>query len=121
MCMGAMAAMGLATLREQHRRTGSMNGAIRSAIGSVASDGRPVVVATDGALARHAWPIMDDARLLLSYGDLDELAGRLDAAGVHRFVVVTSAARPVASPGERLHVVSRIDGTVAHVLVVDIV
>jgi hypothetical protein len=120
-CMAAMAAMGLATIREQHRRTGAMNGAIRSALGSVASDGLPVVIATDGALARHAWPIMDDARLLLSYGDLDELAGRLDVAGVRRFVVVTSAAQPVASPGGRLQVVSRIDGTLAHVLVVDIV
>ncbi len=119
-CMAAMAAMGVATIREQHRRTGAMNGAIRAAIGSVPSEGLPVVVATDGALARHAWPIMDDARLLLSGGDLDELAGRLDAAGVRQFVVVTSAARPLEIPGGRMQVVSRDDGALARVLVVRI-
>jgi hypothetical protein len=120
-CMGAMAAMGVATVREQHRRTGAMNEAIRAALSSVpSSDGLPVVVATDGALARHAWPIMDHARLLLSYGDLDELAGRLDMAGVHQFVVVTSAARTADSPGNRLQVVNRLDGTLAEVLVVRI-
>jgi hypothetical protein len=118
LCMAAMAAMGVATIREQHRRTGAMNEAIRAAISSVASDGLPVVVATDGALARHAWPIMDHARLLLSYGDLDELAGRLDSAGVRQFVVVTSAARPADRTGDRIQVVSRVDGTLAEVLVV---
>lgn len=119
-CMAAMATMGVATIREQHRRTDAMNGAIRAAIRSVPSDGLPVVVATDGALARHAWPIMDDARLLLSNGDLEELAGRLDAAGVREFVVVTSAARPLEVPGSRMQVVSRDEGTLALVLVVRI-
>lgn len=117
-CMAAMTAMGVATIREQHRRTGAMNRAIQAAINAVPADGLPVVVATDGALARHAWPIMDRARLLLSYGDLDELAGRLDAAGVRQFVVVTSALRPLDSSGSRLQVVSRVDGTLAQVLVV---
>jgi hypothetical protein len=118
LCMAATAAMGVATIREQHRRTGAMNEAIRAAISAVPSDGLPVVVATDGALARHAWPVMDDVRLLLSYGDLDELAGRLDSAGVRQFVVVASALRPLDSPGRRLQVVSRVDGTLAQVLVV---
>ncbi len=98
-----------------------MNGAIRAAISSVPSDGLPVVVATDGALARHAWPIMDDARLLLSYGDLDELAGRLGSTGVRHFVVVTSASRPLDTPGNRIQAVSGFDGTLARVLVVRIV
>ncbi len=119
--MAAMAVMGVATIREQHRRTGAMNRAIRAAISSIPSDALPVVVATDGALARHAWPVMDDTRLLLSYGDIDELVDRLESAGVRQFVVVTSASRPLASLADRLQVVSRVDGALARVLVVGVV
>lgn len=119
--MTAMAAMGVATIREQHRRTGAMNQAIRAAMSSVPSDGLPVVVATDGALARHAWPIMDGARLLLSYGDLGDLAGRLDSAGVRQFVVVTSASQALDGTMDRMQVVSQVDGALARVLVVRIV
>ena len=45
--MAAMAVMGMATMREQHRRTADMNRAIRVAIASVPTDRPPVVVATD--------------------------------------------------------------------------
>ena len=116
--MVAMAMMGLATMREQHRRTGAVNSAIRTALGSIEPGAPQVVVATDGALARHAWPIMDDARLLLSYGDLEYLAGRLESAGVRQFVVVTSASRPVVSPTNRVQVVSQVGETTARVMVV---
>ena len=115
--MAAMAVMGVATIREQHRRTGAMNSAIRMALASIASDGPQVVVATDGALARHAWPVMDDARLLLSYGDLEDLAGRLESAGVRQFVVVTSASRPVLSATDRVQVVSQVEETSARIMV----
>jgi len=112
--------MGVATVREQHRRTGAMNGAIRAAMRSIPSDRPPVVVATDGALARHAWPVFDDARLLLSYGDLDELAGRLVGAGVPQFVIVTTASPPLVDLGTRVEVVSAVEGVSARVLVVRI-
>ncbi|MGI8983234.1 MAG: hypothetical protein ACR2HM_01660 [Acidimicrobiales bacterium] len=112
-CMVAMTAMGVATLRESHRRADAMNRAIRAGIGSLPAAAFRVVVATDGTLARKAWPTFDEARLLLSYGDLEDLAGRLDAAGVRQFVVVTRTSPPTVSLGSRAQIVSAVEGTSA--------
>jgi len=109
-CMMATTVMGVATLRESHRRTGAMNRAIQAGIGSLPSSEPRVVIATDGTLARKAWPTFDDVRLLLSYGDLEELAGRLDAAGVRQFVVVTKASPPAVDLGTPVQIVSTVEG-----------
>jgi hypothetical protein len=114
-CMVVLSVMAIGGLRSAHQRNASMNEAVASV---VAGGGPSVVVAADGAIARHGWPTFDDARWLLAGPDLPALAGRLRAAGVPEFVYVT---RDPASAGG-LMVVSRRAGGGAgrqwHVLVV---
>lgn len=111
--MVAMTIMGVATLRESHRRTDAMNRAIRAGVGSLPPSEPRVVVATDGTLARKAWPTFDDVRLLLNYGDLQDLTGRLDAAGVRQFVVVTNTSPTAVNLGTRVQIVNAVEGTSA--------
>lgn len=118
----ALSLMAVTSLRVAHGRNAAMNAAVAAAVaGAPAGDGGlPVVVAADGAIARHGWPTFDRARWLLGNPDAGDLAARLRAAGIPRFVLVT---RDPAAPGPGLTTVSRRDGggngRYWHVLVVD--
>jgi hypothetical protein len=101
--------MGVGSLRAAHQRNTAMNAAVAAAAAATpAGDGGPaVVVAADGALARHGWPTFDRARWLLGGDEVPALAGRLRAAGISEFVFVT---RDPAGPGAGLTVVEQREG-----------
>jgi hypothetical protein len=87
----AMTVMGYGALRAAHVRNAARNAAVLGAAAGLTATGRdrPVVVATDGTLARHGWSTFDRTRWLLAGPDLAGLARRLDGAGIARFVVVS--------------------------------
>lgn len=87
-CSVAMAAMGVGSIRSTHRFAADLMATVDGQGRLVG--GRPVMVATSGAIPRLAWATFDDQRWLLS--DPDELPGlvdRLRVAGISRFVLVT--------------------------------
>jgi hypothetical protein len=107
--MVALSCMGIGALRATHQRNARMNHAVIRAtqLAPPEDGGRAVVVAADGALARHSWPVFDDVRLLRAGSDLSALARSLDKAGITRFVLLT---RDAEGPPDGLTVLSRQDG-----------
>jgi hypothetical protein len=122
-CLVALSAMAVGSLRAAHQRNAGMNAAVAraSAATPAGDDGRPVVVAADGTLARQGWPTFDRARWLLAGPAPADLVARLRAAGIAQFVLVTRDPAGFG-PGSGTSVVSRQDGGTAgvhwHVLVV---
>jgi hypothetical protein len=83
-CSVALTAMGVTALRASHRANARLVAAVDRAGRTVAAD-RPVLVTTEGAMPRFAWPTFDRQRWLLTSAEgLDDLLDRLDAAGISR-------------------------------------
>ena len=124
-CSLAMTTMGVTALRSSHRANARLVAATDQAGRSVAAD-RPVMVTTEGAMPRFAWPTFDRHRWLLAGPEgLDDLFSRLDAAGVDRvgFVTRNLERDTAALDAAGVRVVSADDSERArrwHVLVIDI-
>jgi hypothetical protein len=96
-CSLAMAVMGTGALRATHRASAELVATIDRAA-ATAGDPDPVLVTTVPSLPRTAWPTFDDQRWLLARpADLPALGGRLEAAGIDRFVFVARAEDHVAA------------------------
>ncbi|HET7718405.1 MAG TPA: hypothetical protein VFK43_00470, partial [Acidimicrobiales bacterium] len=88
-CSLALTTMGVTALRSSHRANARLVAAADRAGQTVAAD-RPVMVTTEAAMPRFAWPTFDRQRWLLAGPEgLDGLFGRLGAAGVGRVGFVT--------------------------------
>ena len=88
-CTAAVSVMAVTSLRASHRFTADLMGRIERG-GEQVGD-RPVLVTTVPAIPRLAWRTFDRQRWLLAGdGDLSAVVGRLRAAGVTRFGVVTN-------------------------------
>ncbi len=86
-CSLAMAILGAASLRHQHRRLGQL---VAAAARVETGDARPVMVATYGSVPRWAWRTFDRQRWLTTEpADLPGLLARLREAGVSRIGLVT--------------------------------
>jgi len=93
-CAVATATMGVTSLGETHRFTGRLMATADRAGRTVSPDGRPVMLATTGAIPRLAWATFDRQRWLLSEpDDLGGLRGRLADSGVTEVVLVTNDLR----------------------------
>jgi hypothetical protein len=95
-CMAATAAMGLLSLRGTHRFTARLMATADRAGRAASPGGRPVMIATSGAVPRLAWATYDRQRWLLaddahpaSVDGLGALAGRLVDAGIPQVVLVS--------------------------------
>ena len=95
-CSLALAAMGVLALRHHHQRTAQLvavfERAGRAAAEATAAetDGRPVLISTQGSAPRFAWATFDRQRWLLSRpSGLPDLLVRLRAAGVTHAAFVT--------------------------------
>ena len=91
-CSLAMATLGVASLRTQHRRLGQLMTAGDSAGAIVAAGGteRPVMVATYPSVPRWGWRTFDQHRWLITTPeDLRPLLERLRGAGVTRIGLVS--------------------------------
>lgn len=89
-CSLAIATMAVGSIRSTHQFTGRLVAGIASA-GEIADPaGKPVVVTTDPAMPRLAWPTFDRQRWLLARsGNIGDLAVRLRVTGVRRVVLVS--------------------------------
>jgi hypothetical protein len=88
-CSLALTTMGVTALRSSHRANARLVAAVDRAGRTVAAD-RPVMVTTEGAMPRFAWPTFDRQRWLLAGPEgLDDLFDRLQRAGVTRIGFVT--------------------------------
>lgn len=88
-CSVALMSMGVMALRSSHQANLRLVTAVDRA-GRAASLDRPVMVTTEGAMPRFAWPTFDRQRWLLAGPDgLGDLFPRLGAAGVARVGFVT--------------------------------
>lgn len=96
-CSASLAVMAVGALRADHREGAREEDRIVAA-GRATGDERPVVVSTWIAGARLAWATFDDHRwLYVPEDDVATAVGRLRAAGVDRFVFITTdlpAVRP---------------------------
>jgi hypothetical protein len=102
-----MAVMGVASLSHGHRFTADLVANIERA-GHEVSPLRPIMVTTSPAIPRLAWSTFDDQRwLLTSTADLPTVRAQLAAAGVDRFVFVTTSLDRDAPALAGLEVVSR--------------
>ena len=89
-CSVALSTMGITALRSSHRANTRLVAAAERAGVSVAAGDRPVMVTTEGAMPRFAWPTFDRQRWLLAGPEgLDDLFARLAGAGVARIGFVT--------------------------------
>ena len=83
-CSLALTTMGVSALRASHRANARLVAAVERAGRTVGPD-RPLMVTTEGAMPRFAWPTSARQRWLLATPDgLDHLLGRLRQAGVTR-------------------------------------
>ncbi|MEN3315164.1 MAG: hypothetical protein V7605_1398 [Acidimicrobiaceae bacterium] len=90
-CAAATAVMGVTSLGETHRFTARLMATADRAGRTVSPGGRPVMLATTGAIPRLAWATFDRQRWLLSEpDDLGGLRGRLVDAGVTEVVLVSN-------------------------------
>lgn len=88
-CSLAMTTMGVSAVRASHRANARLVAAVDRA-GQALDSPAPLLVTTEGAMPRFAWPTFDRQRwLLASPEDLDELLGRLRASGISRVGFVT--------------------------------
>lgn len=88
-CSVALSVMGLTALRSSHRNTAALVAAVARAGDSVDAD-MPVMVTTEGAMPRVAWPTFDRQRWLLAQPNgLEDLLGRLRAEGITEVGFVT--------------------------------
>jgi hypothetical protein len=107
-CSLVMSAMGLASMADTHRFTERLV-ATADRVGRATGDGRPVMVATRGAVPRLAWGTFDRQRWLLAEPEgLRSLVMRLRGEGVERVALVTDhAERDTAALGPGAEVLSR--------------
>jgi hypothetical protein len=120
-----MTTMGVSAVRASHQATARLVAAVDRA-GQTLDAPEPLLVTTEGAMPRFAWPTFDRQRWLLAApDDLDDLLARLRASGVSRVGFVTRSLdrdRAVLD-GAGAGVVS-IDGSESsrrwHVLVVEV-
>lgn len=84
--MLALSVMSVAGLRSAHEHNRDTNRAVAELAAGVPGVDPPVIVASDGALARLGWPLFDGGRWLLAGADVSDLATRLNLAGVREFV-----------------------------------
>lgn len=107
--VAALSGLALVELRHSHRLARTYEDHVAAVIEAQPED-KPVVVATRDVFPRFAWAHIDDARwLLCEEAELPDLAGRLRAAGVDRFVLVTPAVGDGTVselPGSRLHLLA---------------
>lgn len=83
-CSLALTTMGVSALRASHRANARLVAAVDGAGRTVGPD-RPLMVTTEGAMPRFAWPTFERQRWLLAAPEgLDHLLGRLRQAGVTR-------------------------------------
>jgi hypothetical protein len=85
----AMSTMGVSAVRASHRANARLVAAVDRAGRSLDAPA-PLLLTTEGAMPRFAWPTFDRQRWLLAApGDLGDLFVRLRAAGVTRVGFVT--------------------------------
>lgn len=85
----AMTTMGVSAVRASHRANARLVAAVDRA-GQSLDAPAPLLVTTEGAMPRFAWPTFDRQRWLLTAPDgLDDLLARLRAAGITRVGLVT--------------------------------
>jgi hypothetical protein len=88
-CSVALSTMGITALRSSHRANARLVAAVDRA-GQAVDAQRPLIVTTEGAMPRFAWPTFDRQRWLLAAPDgLDDLLGRLREAGISRVAFVS--------------------------------
>lgn len=88
-CSVALTTMGVTALHASHRANARLVAAVDRAGQTVAAD-RPVMVTTEGAMPRFAWPTFEGQRWLLAGPEgLDDLLDRLGGAGITRVGFVT--------------------------------
>ncbi len=88
-CSVALSTMAIGGLRTSHEVAARVAARIDAA-GRMTGDPRPVVLTTWVGGARQVWPTFDDHRwLYVPRTDVAAASGRLQAAGVHRFLFVT--------------------------------
>lgn len=88
-CTLAITTMGVVALRSSHRANARLVAAVDRAARTV-DPARPLIVTTEGAMPRFAWPTFDRQRWLLAAPEgLDDLLGRLRDAGVTRVALVS--------------------------------
>ena len=88
-CSLAMTSMGVSAVRASHQANARLVAAVDRA-GQTLGAPAPLLVTTEGAMPRFAWPTFDRQRWLLAApDDLDDLLARLRAAGVSRVGFVT--------------------------------
>ena len=125
-CSLALTTMGVSALWSSHRANSRLVAAVDRA-GRTVDRQEPVMVTTEGAMPRFAWSTFERQRWLLTApDDLDDLLGRLQAAGVARVGFVTrDAARDQAAldrAGVRVVSVDRSESARRwHVLVLEVV
>ena len=89
-CSAALSVMAISGLRANHQAKAGLVGRIEAA-GQATGDPRPVIVTTWIAGARSMWPTFEDHRWVhVTPADLPLVRARLKAAGVERFVFVTT-------------------------------
>ena len=124
LCSLAMTTMGLSAVRASHRANARLVAAVDRAGHGLDTAAGPLLVTTEGAMPRFAWPTFDRQRWLLAApGDLDDLLARLRASGVSRVGFVTrDLARDRAVLDEAGAAILSVDGSESsrrwHVLVV---
>jgi hypothetical protein len=88
-CSIVMSTIGLGALRSSHRASARLVAAVDRA-GRTVAGVEPVMVTTQGSVPRFAWSTFDRQRWLLASPEgLDDLLGRLRAAGVAQVGFVT--------------------------------
>jgi len=81
-CSVALSTIGIGAMRSAHRANARLVASVDRA-GRAVAVSQPVMVTTEGAMPRFAWSTFDRQRWLLAQpGGLDDLLGRLRAAGV---------------------------------------
>ena len=89
LCSLAMTTMGVSAVRASHRANARLVAAVDRA-GQGLDGAEPLLVTTEGAMPRFAWPTFDRQRWLLAAPeDLDDLLARLRTSGVGRIGFVT--------------------------------
>ena len=83
-CSLAMTTMGVSALRASHQANARLVAAVDRA-GQTLDTTQPLLITTEGAMPRFAWPTFDRQRWLLASPEgLADLLGRLQAAGATR-------------------------------------
>ncbi len=105
-CSAALSVMAVNALRVNHDGKADLVARLEQA-GRATGDDRPVVVTTWIGASRLAWPTFEDNRwLFVPEEDVGTATGRLAAAGVDRFVFLTTDLPAVQSQLDRFTVVS---------------